>query len=156
MLQSKTTKKILITGASGFIGSQLLNSLKEYQMIGVSRNVRSDSYPNLLKCDLTNQNELNTLIQDIEPDIIYHFAALTNPKINEESPDQARSLNSGITKNLIETIDLCKTHLIFLSTDKVFNGDESNPDELSVTEPLWLYGKEKYECEKLIQERYFS
>ena len=107
---------------------------------------------NLVKCDLTNHIELTKIIEDVSLDVIYHFAALTNPKRNENNPKEAKLANVGITKNLIETNDLDETHF-FLSTDKVFDGSSDCPDETSVTNPLWEYGNYKLDCEKIIGEK---
>ena len=147
-------KTILITGASGFIGAQLLDNLKDFNPIGiVHQNMLELEHAKTIKCDLSNKLETQKIIGDIQPDIVFHFAAITNPKRNEENPNAARALNVGITDNLIHASDTKKTHIIFLSTDKVFDGSEPNPDETSKTNPLWLYGSLKLECEKLIEER---
>ncbi len=146
-------KTILITGTSGFIGARLYESLKEHNTVGLTRQERLQTDKNLVKCDLTSLNEIKKTIKDIHPDVIYHFAALTNPQRNEKNPEGARLLNVGITKNLVKVIDTQKSHIIFLSTDKVFDGSEFNPDETSETNPLWVYGSLKLECEKIIENK---
>jgi dTDP-4-dehydrorhamnose reductase len=148
-------KTILITGASGFIGTHLIQALKEQRPYGLSRQENLEN-KKIIKCDLRNQIELEKIITDIKPDIIYHFAAMTNPQRNETIPDEARLLNVGITNNLVESIDKQKTHLIFLSTDKVFDGSNIEPDENSKTDPLWIYGKFKLECENIIRNNVFK
>ena len=145
-------KRILITGVSGVIGSRLYNYLEDYNPTGITRQKRFLKDKNIIRCDLTKLNEFKKIIGIIKPEIIYHFAALTNPKINEITPEKARMLNVTITKNIIRSIDTQNTHLIFLSSDKVFDGSNIDPDENSKTNPLWLYGKLKLECEKIIKD----
>ena len=155
MLQSEITDKtILITGASGFIGAWLFDKLKDFNPIGLvhQNGIKSDQQ-NIIKCDLRSKIETGKIIGGIRPDIVFHFAAMTNPKRNEKNPEDARASNVAMTENLIHAIDTKRTHIIFLSTDKVFDGAEPNPDENSKTSPLWLYGSLKLECEKLIQEQ---
>ena len=143
-------KRIILTGASGFIGVNLFRYLKEFSPIGLTRkDVTSEQF---YQCDLKSKDQLNKFIKRVKPDVVYHFAALTNPQINEETPEEAILSNLDITKNLIDVLDTKHTHLIFLSTDKVFDGKEDNPSELSIAHPLWLYGKLKLECERLIQD----
>jgi dTDP-4-dehydrorhamnose reductase len=148
-----TDKTILISGASGFIGARLFEKLKDLNPIGlVHQNRMKLDQGKIIKCDLRNKIETQKIIGEIQPDIIFHFAAMTNPKRNEENPEDARALNVDMTENLIHALDTTKnTHIIFLSTDKVFDGAELNPDETSKTNPLWLYGSLKLECEKLIE-----
>lgn len=147
-----TEKTILITGAGGFIGARLFEKLKNLNSIGlVHQSIIKSEQERAIKCDLRNKIEIQELIGVIEPDIVFHFAAMTNPKRNEENPEDALALNVAITENLIHAIDTKNTHIIFLSTDKVFDGTELNPDETSKTNPLWLYGSLKLECEKLIE-----
>jgi len=147
-----TDKTILITGASGFIGGQFLEKLKDLNLIGlVHQNKIKSNQAKIIKCDLRNKLEIQKIIGELKPDVVFHFAAMTNPKCNEENPEDARASNVAIMKNLIHAIDTKNTHIIFLSTDKVFDGAELNPDETSKTNPLWLYGSLKLECEKLIE-----
>ena len=144
-------KKILITGATGFIGSCLYPFLSKYNPIGITRQDISLKRDVFIKCDLTDQTSVNKIISTIQPDVIFHFAAMISPQKNEENPEESRMLNFGITENIINAIDLERTHIIFLSTDKVFDGSDLSPDEMAKTNPLWFYGLQKRECEKLIQ-----
>jgi len=145
-------KIILITGATGFIGGHFFKYIKDYKPFGITRQESTQKDDNMYFCDLNNLVELNKVIQEVQPDVIFHFAALTNPQRNEKHPEDARRLNVGITDNLLKVIDLQNTHVIFLSTDKVFNGLELSPDEESKTDPLWLYGSLKLECENIIEQ----
>jgi dTDP-4-dehydrorhamnose reductase len=84
--------------------------------------------------------------------VIFHLAALVSPLANEQNPQLAVESHIRITENILK---YCKptTHVIFLSTDKVFDGSICCPDEISPTSPLGLYGQLKWQCEKLIQKR---
>ena len=145
-------KTIVITGASGFIGEHLCKGLESYKPVGLTHQNSLLNITKTIKCDLTNKIDLKEVLMGIKPDIIYHLAAMTNPQRNQTFPDEARLLNVGITNNLVESIDKEKTHVIFLSTDKVFDGSNIEPDENSNTDPLWIYGKFKLECENIIRD----
>lgn len=156
------TPRILITGASGLIGRRLLpllNHLKPFAII----NKYDSALPvdNVLSADLTNRNEVKNIFSIVKPDIVFHFAALSDPKYfvdltsppyNPRNVDILRSSYLTITENIVEHISP-DTHLIFPSTDKVFDGTDPYPSENSPTNPQWLRAKFKVDCENLIVDR---
>jgi len=154
--------RIMITGASGVIGRRLLpllNHMKPFAVI----NKYASTLPvdNVLSVDLTNRKEVEKIISIVNPDIVFHFAALSDPKYfvdltappyNPRNVDILRASWLTITENIVECISP-DTHLIFLSTDKVFDGTDSCPNENSPTNPLWMRAKFKVDCEKMIVAR---
>jgi len=150
-LNEKT--EIVVTGANGFVGSNFVKKINSLDYIGIDKEIQySKNNQNLKKIDLTDDEKVKELFEKISPKIIYHFAALISPKINQENPELAKKSHIDITKNLLENID-DKTHFIFLSTDKVYDGKNEMPDEKSQAKPLWIYGKYKLECEKMIKKK---
>ncbi len=75
---------------------------------------------------------------------------MVSPKVNEEQPKLARESHLDITRNMLECMDK-KTQMIFLSTDKVFDGTDACPNEESAATPQGLYGQLKLECERMIR-----
>ncbi len=144
-------KIILLTGASGNIGSRLFQALKKYKCYGVySQNNNNNK---LIKCDLRNKNKLKSLIEKIKPDIVIHLAAMTNPGQNEKYPKKSKELNFDITNNLIKNLKK-ETHLIFFSTDKVYTSKKSIYDERSIARPTGLYAKYKLKSEIIIKKKF--
>ena len=93
--------RILITGASGWIGRSLFLHLQEFQPIGVYWNSTITSPTDRwVKADLRNEAEVAKLLKNYQPDVIFHLAALPSPRINEENPTLAEDTNLGITTNL--------------------------------------------------------
>jgi len=145
---------ILITGASGYIGGLLLQSLqdKKYNIIGTSFSQEVNN--NLCKevnIDLTDKEEVKRLLKENNFDVVFHFAAYISPALNELNPVESRLYNVEITKNIVNNLSY-NCHLVFLSTDKVFDGVENNPDEESETYPCCRYGSMKREAEILIEK----
>lgn len=149
----KNKPKIIITGASGFIGMSLFLHLRNMDPLGIrfSSNIKNIT-GNIHKLDLRDENHVKALFEAYSPTIVFHCAAMTDPMINEENKYLATEMNFKVTKNIIDNISH-DSHLIFLSTDKVFDGREAYPTEESETNPQWLYGKLKLECENLIINR---
>ena len=132
---------ILITGASGFIGGLLLEVLKgkNYNIVGTVLTGRANSDDcKVIRIDLSNKSEASNFFFENKFDIIFHFAAFISPKLNEENPSKAELYNVGVTKNIIDGINK-NCHLIFLSTDKVFDGSVDSPDEETLVAPCCLY-----------------
>jgi dTDP-4-dehydrorhamnose reductase len=146
---------ILITGASGFIGRLLLETLKRknYNIVGTVLNGSASSDGcKVIRIDLSNKLEASNFFYENKFDIIFHFAAYISPKLNEENPIKANLYNVGITKNIIDGVNN-DCHLVFLSTDKVFDGSVDLPNEETLVAPCCLYGKLKYDCEELIKNK---
>ncbi|MBF0570598.1 MAG: sugar nucleotide-binding protein [Candidatus Omnitrophica bacterium] len=152
-MEKNKGRRILITGAGGFIGSALLKELSDLSPVAVYHNTKpSMGYHSLKSVDLRDEQALRVLMMELKPEIVYHFAALASPKRNEEDPQLARETHLKVTENLVNNLPE-GSHIVFTSTDKVFDGSDPNPDENSKPHPKWLYGRLKVECENLIRSR---
>ena len=146
-------QRILITGAGGFIGSALLKRLHDLSPVAVyHHNKPLLEYHSLRSVDLRDEQAVGALMKELRPQVVFHLAALTSPKRNEEDPFSARESHLKITENLVNHLPE-GAHIVFTSTDKVFDGTESNPDENAEPRAQWLYGRLKVECENLIRSR---
>jgi nucleoside-diphosphate-sugar epimerase len=140
--------RLLITGASGFIGGALMRRLRsrvDLELLGVGR--RGLPLANYRSVDLSRPFHL-----DYRPDVVIHAAALASPWARRS---EYLRHNVIATRNLIE---FCKTHgcprLVYLSSSSVFYRDEH---QLGITEetpigPTFIngYAATKYAGEKLI------
>ncbi|MFC1724628.1 polysaccharide biosynthesis protein [candidate division KSB1 bacterium] len=131
------TKKVLITGAAGSIGSELSKQVlnadpNELYLIDKEENGLFNLKFNLENIDngrvkyfilnLSDFQKAERLVRELKPDIIFHSAAYKHVPVLEENVDEA------ITNNLRNTISLAKTadkagveKFIFISTDKAVN-----------------------------------
>ena len=135
-------KKILITGASGMLGSQLAKYFRNKADLFLF--CKDDFYQNkkvnVFSIDLrSNSIELN--INAIDPDIIIHCAALTNVDYCEFNQDEAIEVNSHILGRLKESAPNAK--IIYISSDAVFADNMPFATEEDNTNPLNAYGKSK-------------
>ena len=144
------TKKILITGAGGFIGSRLFNSLKKKNcnVFGIDFDFLKDN-KDLFDVNLVNEKQSKNLINKINPSFVFHLAAYAGPPRNEENPQFARKYNVDLTLNLLKCLNK-DTTIFFPSTDKIFEG-LNYPDENTELKPTNVHGKLKLECEELIR-----
>ncbi len=138
--------KILITGAKGMMGSDLMKVLsqkKEYNLIGASR---SDF-------DITDYSQTLQFLKDKKPDIVIHAAAYTKVDDCESHSETAYKVNEEGTKNIASGCKDINAKLIYISTDYIFNGRKNTPYlENDIPEPLSVYGDSKLKGELAVQD----
>ncbi len=129
--------KILITGANGFIGHPLVQSLK---------NTEHQIYPLTHKeQDITKPFQLKESF-----DCVVHLAACNVTHIGQTDYEQYHRVNVLGTENVIKSVDT--QHFIFISTALVYKKEGKDIDESSPIEPQGDYAKSKWEAEKVCQK----
>lgn len=148
-------KKILFTGASGFIGLELLKklvNLKAYKIYcTINQKKINQKKITCLNVDLLNHTKLRKIVKKINPDILIHFAAFVNPGENEKNKIKSKKINYHVTKNLSKIINN-DCHVIFLSTDKVYKNSKSIFKENDIAQSYAEYARNKIKSEKLIEK----
>jgi dTDP-4-dehydrorhamnose reductase len=144
--------RIIIIGASGLIGRSLYNlAIREGQVV-------IGTYNSICENGLVQFNMLKESIRRLVPDlgrndVVYLLSAYSNPSWIYENQTLARELNYNATKRLINDASAAGARVIFMSSVEVFDGDLGNYHELSIPNPLNLYGKMKYDIEQLLSEK---
>ncbi|MTJ11516.1 NAD-dependent epimerase/dehydratase family protein [Anabaena sp. UHCC 0187] len=144
--------KVLITGSNGFTGTHLVKYLQENSQIKincVNRNKQKNH--NDLICDLTDYNLVENLIQEIQPDRIYHLAGSFT---NDYSIDYANNVIS--TKNILDSLlkakISCRVLLIGSAAEYGLIKEEDNPiKEDHPLDPVSIYGLTKVYQTHLMQ-----
>ena len=148
-------KKVLLIGASGFLGSYFYNRLKlskDYFVCGTFFNTYNK---NLVKLDYTDFSNFKLFLEKINPDIIIWSAGQKNVKLLEQDFSIAEKNNIKPIKTIInfqQTVNK-DVQFIFISSDYVFNGYKGNYSDVEKPNPDTNYGKSKYIAEQLIKEK---
>lgn len=148
---SDPLKDILITGATGFIGSALYKELNNrgLRVWGISRSETDDK--NIIKCDLNSYDStLKALSLIRECSFIVHTAAIAHDVNN----DNCIKENTAMTENLIRVMDTKKTRFIFLSSVAVY-GEDGKAQPISIDaqlNPYTKYGQSKVICEEIVKK----
>lgn len=143
--------KILITGSNGFLGSNLVRFFSEKQEYEVYGTSQHPSYfpevSNFIMGDLLDAGFVANLFRDIRPDIVVNTVSLANVDLCEEDPELAYELTVRTAKNVAQAAKRCKSRLIYISTDHLFQGDRPMYTENDTPAPVNVYGKMKVEAE---------
>lgn len=142
-------EKVVITGASGFLGTKLHNGLQEnYSIVGTYNN---NSQPGLRRLDITNPEEVMLLMNMEKPNIVIHTVALADPDICETNREKAKQIDVDGVKNIVEACRSIGATLIYISTVYIFDGEKGNYQESDVANPVNYYGETKQEAEQLVK-----
>lgn len=136
--------KIMITGAAGQLGKELLHMLQateEHQLVAFTRS----------ELDITNREQVYRICEEVKPDIIINCAAFTNVDLCETEVEQAYLINGLGPYYLGMAANKQRAKLIHISTDYVFSGDQQSPyTEEDTPNPQTIYGKSKHLGEELL------
>lgn len=143
-------KKLLVTGASGFLGWHLCSLAKQnWEVYGTySKNAIALDRVTLLKVDLTDYQALKQLFLDIKPAAVIHTAAQSKPNFCQEHPNESYQINVTASLNIAR---LCSDRVIpcvFTSTDLVFDGLNPPYRECDRVSPISYYGEQKVLAEQ--------
>ncbi len=174
-------KKILIIGGCGFIGHNLAISLAKENEVSVidglnvnnllsfqdSNIINRDLYRKILnnRLDLLNQLNINLIIQDvrdyhqlskaidqINPEIVIHLAAVSHANISNKTPYATFDHSLRTLENTLDCVKFKKVHFIFLSSSMVYGDFDGKvvkeDDKLS---PKGIYGALKLAGELIIK-----
>ena len=137
--------KVLVTGAKGQLGRDLMNELERQGLEGIGVDVE--------EMDITDPEKCRSVIGRAGADAVIHCAAYTAVDVAEDQAELCRRINGEGTRNVAEACRDAGVKLMYISTDYVFDGQGTRPwepdDERA---PLNVYGQTKYEGELAIEE----
>ncbi|MEI8127449.1 MAG: dTDP-4-dehydrorhamnose reductase [Actinomycetota bacterium] len=159
------TTRVLVTGATGQVGVDLMDVLAgdtapggdvtwqpdgrsvrpdEFEVVGVSHH----------ELDVADPEAVRRVMAAVRPDVVVNLAAYTAVDRAESEPELCRAINATALTALSASCDDLAAHLITISTDYVFDGTKgSSYFEGDATNPLGVYGATKREGELLCRPR---
>ncbi len=138
-------KKILVTGADGMLGTDVVTYFKAQGSVEVIPSTIKDM-------NLTDLKQVRDYILHHKPDTVIHTAAYTAVDEAETHPELCMSINAEGTKNLAFFCREIDAELFLISTDYVFDGQKDAPYlETDEPNPLNVYGISKLKGEEYVR-----
>lgn len=149
---------VLLTGAAGKVGKHVLRALRERGADVVATDIVTDRIPSSTRferCDLTDGDAVDRMIERVKPDVVVHCAAVLAP-ISYAEPKLSEAVNLGGTRNLIDATlrHVPNAFLAFVSSYAAFGPTcPGNPHRSSTDPcvPVDNYGREKLTAEHWLQ-----
>lgn len=153
-------RRVLITGSNGLLGQKLLDlylGKRDAQLIATSRGAnRYNAFEGYgytyQEMDVTNKDEVMLNIIRYCPTAVINTAAMTNVDTCESEKEACDKLNIDSVKYLVEACNQFDVHLVHLSTDFIFDGENGPYTEEATPNPLSYYGESKLKAEQYIIE----
>ncbi len=133
---------ILITGSKGQLGSEIKAIAGDFPHFNFL-------FTDIEELDITDSEQVRKFVADLEPDVIINCAAYTAVDRAEEEPEKAMWINRDAVSNLAGACDRNDCYLVHISTDFVFDGENTKPyTEDDIPCPTSVYGLSKLDGEE--------
>lgn len=138
-------KKLLVTGASGFLGSRIVEFYKKKYEIYA---------PTHKEMDITDETSVNHVFSQYRPDVVIHCAAISDVGLCEKEREKAWNINVNGSINIAKASKQIHAKCILCSSDQVYFGSsvkEAHKEE-EVLQPFNLYAQGKLKAEEECQK----
>jgi len=144
--------KLLVTGASGLLGSKLcqLAARKNIEVYS-AYNQHKPLHGTPIQLNVSNRQTVEKTFRTIKPNAVVHAAALTNVDKCETEKELALKINAEGTRNIAESCSKHKAFLVYISTDYVFKGEQGMYKETDKPAPINHYGLTKLKGEEHVK-----
>lgn len=146
------TEKVLVLGATGFLGRYFQNALGDLGLnhtTGLPNNAKTGSYE-YISANLKTETDVEKLLSKTRVSKVINCVALSNIDECEANPTTAEWLNTQLPRALSNICKAKGIQFIHISTDAVFSGLEPFAQETSSPDPKSIYGRTKFQGERAV------
>lgn len=151
MVQEKSNKKVVVTGANGLLGQKVVEAFAPHFTVVATgyepEPVFGVDAVKYLPLDITDYTGTKHFLSETNPDIVVNCAAYTNVDKAEQEKDLARKINAAAVRKMAQVLRRLKAKFVHISTDYIFDGTDGPYDESQRPSPVNYYGQTKWEAE---------
>lgn len=156
-------KKVLITGAGGFVGRYLIDIFKKdnYEILACDINKKENFGKDIeyRDMDILNKEMINPILKEFQPDYLINLAAISSVGVSWKIPNKTVEVNVIGTINLLEAVHTycpeCKVLLIGSSEEYISKNEPlKETDEVNANNPYGISKIAQENFAKLYKEKY--
>lgn len=148
--------KAFVTGVCGQLGYDVIRELSKRGFDYIGSDIIEKEENRYIQLDITDRVAVDKAVTEANPDIVIHCAAWTavDAAEDEENRDKVHAINVEGTKNIAEACKKIGAKMVYISTDYVFSGQDTEPWKADCRDfaPLNYYGKTKLEGERAVEQ----
>jgi len=154
--QFGSSERVLVTGGSGFIGTNTVQALRLLGVAVLSLDVKEPRHPEhhalFCRCDILDWATLNKAFVEFLPQIVIHLAARTD--LAERGGLKAYAANIEGVENMLKVVrEVGSVRRVLFASSKLVNKNGAIEDDTTAFTPDTLYGQSKVLGEKIVRAR---
>lgn len=154
-MTSDSIRNVLITGGTGLLGFALQKNAPQnisgFTIYYPERNLSAKLPFSVRAADVANRTQMQAVFEWSNPDVVIHTAAIGSVDFAEKNREQTRKINVGGTEIVAEMCQRFQSHLIYISSNAVFDGCNPFYAETDPVNPINYYGQLKVEAENIVR-----
>jgi len=144
---------LLVTGGTGLIGREVsIWAVKAGHELYSAYQVTRPEFGTPIELEMTDSSSVESCFRRARPDVVIHLAALTDVDKCETGRDLALKMNAKAVEVMAKEAKRYAAHMVYVSTDYVFDGEKGMYREEDKPNPVDFYGESKLKGEEAVKD----